>query len=800
VAAGLFAVISLVMAGPVARFSDVLAGALGLEAYNAVLLVAELLGASGLAFFLAFKIRSRRERTAAKLGLWALWVGAVILAEHWNTQRVEHVHYLQYGVLGALLWPVFRGRWRLLGVLALGCGVGLLDEALQGVTKGRVFDWADAVYNVLGVVGGALYVWSVSRGGGAKASRAERRSPGALAGLCVAVLLGGASPAAADPPPLPDPAPAIAAFGALPEWLGRHPDPGGVLAVRAESLHALARPLDWLSHLRGIAGKERARTGWPSELISAAAAGEDPRATAPEIRVLGWDLTRDELVPLLGQGLVEAIDEVVLQSAQTRRGLQLELARAFTVAERELLERGLRQVYLPAREAGVDPAALALLQRVGDARPLWPRVEHWMLWRRAVQKLVLAGRGAVPRDGARGLGAEPGSCARGDVLATIWTQLGPLVIGGPGRTEYRCEDPLLLLDLGGDDVYHISARDLSAWQRLPVTAIVDLAGDDRYLGQGPGVLGGGFFGYSILIDAAGDDVYVAEDIALGAAVVGVGLLVDHSGVDSYRGRFLTQGAAVLGGATLWDGGGNDRYSAGNFGQGAGGLRGAGDLIDLSGNDEYSIGGRVADFREPDQGSVSYGQGYGFGHRELGLAGGAGSLFDLAGHDTYRASYFGQGAATFFGLGVLYDAGVGDDRYLARRYVQGAGVHMGAGFLVDEAGDDLYEALGVAQGCGHDLAVGLLVDGAGNDRYDAGFLAQGAARAEGLGILLDGAGQDRYWAGPQGTQGAQAASEDPRRPSVGLLLELKGRDFYTGKGRDGTVWRDAPGRSGGADLE
>jgi len=389
-------------------------------------------------------------------------------------------------------------------------------------------------------------------------------------------------------------------------------------------------------------------------------------------------------------------------------------------------------------------------------------------------------------------------CAEGDVVYCAFTPFGQVVVGGPGTTYYNCHNPLLLLDLGGNDIYNQGSNVSDPQAKPQVSLILDLGGNDTYIGQGLPGPGGACFGISLLIDEDGDDLYLGNGVSEGAAIFGLGMLVDRNGNDYYAANFMSQGASVAGLGVLVDLGGNDSYRNGIFGQAAAGPGSAALLMDADGDDYYFIGGMVRDFREPNRSWVSYGQGFGFGHRELGLPGGTALLLDSGGDDLYKAGYFAQGSGTYFGTGALIDL-FGNDEYLARRYVQGAGVHFGFGLLLDSSGSDMYDAFGAAQGCGHDLSAGFLVDLAGDDRYDLGWLGQGGARAGGTGVLLDGSGNDRYWAGSKNTQGARELGEPASRASKGLLLDLGGNDFYTGPGKNDSSWGDPGKGCGGRDT-
>jgi hypothetical protein len=120
-------------------------------------------------------------------------------------------------------------------------------------------------------------------------------------------------------------------------------------------------------------------------------------------------------------------------------------------------------------------------------------------------------------------------------------------------------------------------------------------------------------------------------------------------------------------------------------------------------------------------------------------------------------------------------------------------------LVDDAGSDVYFGKGVMQGCGHDYACGVLLDRRGHDVYTGFDKVQAAGSANGIGVLLDIEGDDRYFAkDPKMSQGFG----DPRRDfgSIGLFIDLGGKDQYLGNGRDNYYWRTDSKWGGGMDIE
>jgi hypothetical protein len=385
----------------------------------------------------------------------------------------------------------------------------------------------------------------------------------------------------------------------------------------------------------------------------------------------------------------------------------------------------------------------------------------------------------------------------GDVLYLEKTPFGRIVIGGKGKNRYIGDDFLLIIDLGGDDVYEGATGVSSA--KLPVSVIIDYDGNDRYVANDTGGCGCGIFGVGVLYDVSGDDIYLGKTLAQGAGLFGVGALVDVAGNDTYKAESLCQGAALFGVGMLLDAQtqdpqkgrftGSDRYLASNYAQGFGMPRGFGILVDTEGQDIYITGSYIADFRAPERSAISLSQGFGYGWRpysdpSFGAGGGFGLLFDFSGHDTYIGDYFAQGSSYWFAFGALYDES-GDDVYIAGRYSQGAGIHLSLGTLVDVSGDDRYSAyVGVSQGCGHDIACGILYDGDGNDIYNSGWLSMGAGNDNGIGILLDCNGNDVYQTtAPQTSQPTgNLCAVRGNKPSIGVLVDAAGDDKYNAPGR------------------
>ncbi len=369
---------------------------------------------------------------------------------------------------------------------------------------------------------------------------------------------------------------------------------------------------------------------------------------------------------------------------------------------------------------------------------------------------------------------------KNDLIFRGRTSEGEIIIGGLGSSLYT-GSPAVIIDLGGDDEYRISSN---REDDLIATVIIDMEGNDIYYSENDYVYGSGFFGTGILVDLSGDDTYLTKNFSLGSGLFGVGILIDEEGDDKYFGDTFTMGAGSFGMGFLVDMKGSDQYCGALFAQGLGFVSGMGALIDSSGNDNYFAGGRYKDILRYKDHYISLSQGFAYGLRPM-MSGGIGILFDFSGNDVYTSDIFGQGSSYWWSLGTLMDL-EGNDKYLSFQYAQGAGTHLTLGILEDGRGNDVYISHGVSQGCGHDLALGLLHDRSGNDTYLTYDLSQGAGSANGFGILIDEGGDDGYYVGKNAnTQGYG----NPRRDygSVGILLDLAGKDRYNGNGKDSTWW-------------
>jgi hypothetical protein len=375
------------------------------------------------------------------------------------------------------------------------------------------------------------------------------------------------------------------------------------------------------------------------------------------------------------------------------------------------------------------------------------------------------------------------------VAFSLQTPFGWIVVDTTGRdNRHQLKDPLLVLDVGGDDNYEFLARGDSH----AISVVLDHLGDDRYTAAVPGAdPSSATLGYGILWDTAGNDHYTGTQQAQASALFGAALLVDGGGSNQFVASHHSQAHAIGGLAVLAGAGGHDEYTAQTYSQAAGGPLGVAMLVDPGGNDRYTLSNTPLvrpSPQLPDR-NASMGQGAGYGVRAVffdgrSAAGGTGLLLDLAGNDRYEAQVFAQGVGFYEGLGLLLDDG-GNDRFESAWYAMGAGVHSAAGVLLKRGiGHDVYRSSHeMALGTGNDLSVGVFVDEAGDDEYIVGQLSLGVAFANSTGVFADGAGNDRYSVGSPTCAALGAALMQqwgtPREtwPSLGLFLDLGGADRY-----------------------
>ncbi len=405
------------------------------------------------------------------------------------------------------------------------------------------------------------------------------------------------------------------------------------------------------------------------------------------------------------------------------------------------------------------------------------------------------------------------------------TGAGRIIIADGSDHEHggalACEDILLFIDVGGNDVYRVSAGGNSSVGN-PVSIAIDMGGEDTYgYVEVPGPFdsgrlvsdaggrasapnlpfslsdtarqGSGRMGIGMLFDLGEDpDDYTSLRMSQGFGSLGLGLLWDEGGDDTYRCEASCQGAGIFGLGIMVDrGAGTDTHESYHVSQGFAYSGAVGVLHDGGGQDSYACD-KDDVLYESAQDSLSNSslcQGMGFGRRAdtwLGgdgvfMSGGLGVLRDLDGDDTYEAAVFGQGCGYWFGLGALLDGG-GADLYDARWYVQGAGAHYANGLLHDASGNDRYNEtedrrLNVTLGGGHDYSIAFLLDDAGDDHYFAPNLSFGAGNDDGFGLFLDREGTDEYECSSNFSFGNAVETSRVLPLSVGVFLDAGGADTY-----------------------
>jgi hypothetical protein len=329
------------------------------------------------------------------------------------------------------------------------------------------------------------------------------------------------------------------------------------------------------------------------------------------------------------------------------------------------------------------------------------------------------------------------------------TPLGAVIVDTTGSDgTHRLAAPLLVLDVGGNDRYEFEAAPAAGH----LAVVLDHGGDDRYFARAAGAdPSAATLGYGILWDTVGDDLYEGGEFAQAAALFGAALLRDDAGNNRYVAAAHAQAYALGGIALLASGAGSDEYIAQTHAQASAGPEAVAVLVDLAGDDRYTLGNSPLARPSPQlpTHNTSMGQGAGRGLRAteddgLSAAGGIGMLVDLAGDDRYTAQVFAQGAGFHEGLGMLIDAG-GTDRFDAAWYAMGAAAHQAAGVLLKRGGgNDRYRATHFASlGAAHDLAVAAFLDEGGDDDYALGDLGFGASHDDGVAVFVDLAGADRY---------------------------------------------------------
>jgi len=336
----------------------------------------------------------------------------------------------------------------------------------------------------------------------------------------------------------------------------------------------------------------------------------------------------------------------------------------------------------------------------------------------------------------------------GRVVAKIDTPAGAIVIGGKRPCTYDLDamrDVAAVVSLGSGNTFHEGTTSLDR----PVLVLLGLGGNNVYRASRPGVQGGAVLGVSMLVNLAGNNVYEARDVAQGSCLSGVGVLLDYGGNNKYRGLRRVQGHALGGvGALIARGRGNDFHAA-MWAQGMGSPLGFGLIDNLGGYDHYYCGGLYPNSYTPETpGYEGWGQGVGAGIRQS-ADGGIGVLLDGGGHNVYEFDYLAHGGGYWCGMGFARDFGP-DNKYLIcrkafyggerteplfQRFGCGWGCHYALGFCFGDGGSNVYEGTIMGSGMGWDCSVGALCCFAGGNHFQAtGGLTQGCGAQASLGIL------------------------------------------------------------------
>lgn len=328
------------------------------------------------------------------------------------------------------------------------------------------------------------------------------------------------------------------------------------------------------------------------------------------------------------------------------------------------------------------------------------------------------------------------------------TPFGKIILGSHGDDIYsfHSEDTIaLLIDPAGNDQYRQAEQTVSPEKsHLYNTALIDLEGNDQYDTTAAAGFAFAVLGNALLVDLAGNDHYIAKQWAQGSAFAGIAALYDHEGNDHYSADSFSQAVALFGSGLLVDRKGNDVYSIKHHGQALGLPYGQAVLMDNSGNDHYIMrNGLTSSYNEDKKTSESWGQGVGKGFRYI-LPGGLGLLVDTRGNDTFSAHEFAQGGGYYYGIGLLYSLGSGDDHYQGSRYNAGFSAHQAIGGLIDMGGNDHYQTTGPAFcGTAWDQSISLFYDQSGNDTYTSKEFSLGASAHNSIASFWDISGQDKF---------------------------------------------------------
>ena len=510
--------------------------------------------------------------------------------------------------------------------------------------------------------------------------------------------------------------------------------------------------------------------------------------------------TLAETVQMLPEGVSPILGQLLLNIVDAQRWAELAM-RKVDAADRAVIATRYDLTW-----EMID--AYDFCPQVQDVARDWDEASMWNAGQKAVQALDFA-RVALKKLELK------------DVpdFAFDWNSpWGWIRIRGSGNDTIPGDDALLIVDLGGDDLYTGPCAASTATR--PIGLVLDMAGNDRYESDRP-AQGAGICGVGILVDDAGDDVYRAVRYAQGMGQFGFGLCADLGGKDDYFLEFGGQGCGYFGIGLLFDVAGDDQYKLYGDGQGLGGVSGVGVLADRSGNDRYEAVRQNSVTKRPSYHSpdldvcVSNAQGCGLGRRGDGAdghswAGGVGALLDGDGDDYYTSGNWAMGTGYWFGIGILHDR-AGNDEYRGVCYTQATGAHFCIGVLIDEAGDDKHlaeENQHSSLAWAHDFTISILLDAEGNDLYSTGVGGISYSINRSISMLFDLAGDDVYETDVErrekeknGMQPGFAKNAEGFRArggvgtyfadttSLGLFLDVGGKDKYWGDLKDNQTWLD-----------
>lgn len=537
--------------------------------------------------------------------------------------------------------------------------------------------------------------------------------------------------------------------------------------------------------------------------LLAAAQSEAPAEVFERVqRAQGFDIAPVPPSPLAS---IDAPDPIapalgsLIGAARTAERLREEAVAGLSAAERSAILDALH-VARPAADAGDGSTSVLAINAMGlnpSVSSIAAKVDMIKLQRAAaviLRAIDVAGPMLRRRTNAQLVQSACG--ASGDMV--FESSDCQIMVGGPGANTYGEEvDPLLLVDLGGDDTY---TNDTGV-ANTEVRIVVDVAGDDTYDRQGsddaPGTeqlaiygQGVGAIGVGVLADLGGNDRYAvgmttsapdpgpaarpAAAVGQGWGVAGVGVLVDVGGANSFSLRASSTGgaASVMGqgqgqlgvGALLslspeqiagtgdsYDASATStlhriqqtdhfsRFSIGSTSalvQGSGDQAGSGVLVDAAGNDTYAVTATGASASILAQGASRSA---------------AAALVDLAGDDIMSVAAIGDARLSLVTTNpsLCWTATVVVTTSATEAYGHG-GTSGGAAVLADGGGNDTRtltahsraEAIATVTSEVDCSALGGNTATATANTGDGRVIGQGAGSSNGIGLLTDVGGDDR----------------------------------------------------------